>query len=110
MRPKCHVFRRETAPYRDDLVGLAGVRIQQMLEERIAGARDILRRNGNEVVVHDMASLACAITANTTKGETGAPLEAKQKLTSYPGLVMRTSRFEEHGFQPCRKLPSLWWL
>src|SRR5664280_1001348 len=76
MRPKCHVFRRETAPYRDDLVGLAGVRVQQMLEERIAGAWNILRRNGNEVVVHDMAYLGSAIIANTTKGATGAPLEA----------------------------------
>src|ERR1035441_8056137 len=56
MGTKIQVVWRETAPNRDDLVGLAGIRIQQMLEEWVTGARNILRRNGNEVVVHDGAS------------------------------------------------------
>src|ERR1035437_276213 len=78
MGPESHVFLREATPYGDDLVGLAGVGVQQMLEERLAGAGNILRRNGNEVVVHDRASLAGAITANTTKGATGAPWAANR--------------------------------
>ena len=53
-----------------------------MLEERVAGARNILRRNGNEVVLHDVTFLASAIIANTTKGATGAPLEANRSSLS----------------------------
>src|ERR1019366_3493747 len=64
MWTKIQVVLREATPNREDLVGLAGVGVQQMLEEWVAGARNILRRNGNEVVVHDGASspgLNCAV-------------------------------------------------
>ena len=52
MRAVREIVLGEAAPDVDNLVGLAGVGVEQMLEERIGGARNVGVGDGDEIVVH----------------------------------------------------------
>src|SRR5207248_2042641 len=47
-----HLFRTELPPNCDDLAGLAGIGIQQMLKDRIRSLRNICGRNGDVFILH----------------------------------------------------------
>src|SRR5215471_8350156 len=80
MRSEGEIFLDEAAPHRNDLVGLAGVGVEQVLEERIGGSRDVAIGNGDVVVVHgkpyQLSVFSCQLSVKTEKAGPSTPVAA----------------------------------